>query len=79
MTLHRPPHYAEQQANTRANQEAKEAEQLTLRDRFAIAVLMGIQAQQSFDPGLATPQQRAIRAYLEADAALEARKAPKEK
>ena len=45
----------------------------TLRDRFAMAALTGMQANPHFDEGLATPEQRARVAYIDADAMLEAR------
>jgi len=41
---------------------------MTLRDYFAAASLSGMQARNSFDPGLASPEQRAHIAYLDADA-----------
>lgn len=46
---------------------------MSLRDYFAAQVMAGMAARDSFDPGQATPQQRAALAYIEADAMLEAR------
>lgn len=45
----------------------------SLRDQFAMAALTGIMARDAYDPGQATPKQRAALAYLEADAMLAAR------
>ena len=39
---------------------------MSLRDWFAAASLSGMQARNSFDPGLASPEQRAHIAYLDA-------------
>jgi hypothetical protein len=47
---------------------------LRLRDWFAGQVLTGMHARDAHDEGLATPQQRARLAYIDADAMLEARK-----
>jgi hypothetical protein len=43
---------------------------MTLRDWFAGQVLAGIAARDSFDPGQASPEQRAKLAYMDADAML---------
>lgn len=43
---------------------------MTLRDYFAGEVLQGIHARDSFDPGQASPTQRAHLAYIDADAML---------
>ena len=53
--------------------EAWKAEQPTLRDRFAMAALFGMNARDMFDSGQATPEQRARLAYIEADAMLKER------
>lgn len=90
MTSTRPSHYAEMQAHTRANKEAKEAEQLTLRDRMAMAALTGLLASGLEEHWDSTEQQWgdwrddvdgrwAVYCYQMADAMLSARKAPKEK
>ena len=50
--------------------ETWKAEQLTLRDRFAMAALQGMNARDMFYAGLATPEQRARLAFIEADAML---------
>jgi len=47
---------------------------MTLRDYFAAKVMQGFAARDSHDAGLATPQQRAKRAYIDADTMLKARK-----
>ena len=47
---------------------------MTLRDYFAARALQGMHSRDTFDPGQATPQQRAKSAYIDADAMLEARK-----
>jgi hypothetical protein len=47
---------------------------MSLRDYFAAAALTGMHARDAHDPGLATPQQRAQLAYIDANAMLEARK-----
>jgi hypothetical protein len=47
---------------------------LRLRDWFAGQALTGMHARDEYDEGLATPQQRAKLAYIDADAMLEARK-----
>jgi hypothetical protein len=41
---------------------------MALRDYFAAAVLQGMHVRNSFDPGLASPTQRAALAYIDADA-----------
>ena len=46
---------------------------MTLRDYFAAKALQGFAARDVFDPGLATPEQRAKLAYIDADAMLKAR------
>ena len=46
---------------------------MTLRDYFAAQVLQGMHARDRYDPELATPQQRALLAYIDADAMLKAR------
>ena len=46
---------------------------MTLRDYFAAKVMQGFAARDSHDAGLATPQQRAKLAYIDADAMLKAR------
>lgn len=46
---------------------------MTLRDYFAAKAMQGFAAKDVFDPGLATPEQRAKLAYIEADAMLKAR------
>ena len=43
---------------------------MTLRDWFAGQALAGIHARDYFDPGLASPEQRARICYLDADALL---------
>ena len=48
---------------------------MTLRDYFAAKVMQGFAARDSHDAGLATPQQRAKLAYIDADAMLKAREA----
>lgn len=48
-------------------------EGMSLRDWFAGMAMQGMMARDSFDPGQATPQQRAALAYLEADALLKSR------
>jgi hypothetical protein len=45
-------------------------EGMSLRDYFAAAALFGMNARDGFDPGQATPEQRASLAYIEADAML---------
>lgn len=42
----------------------------TLRDLFAACTMMGMFARDDYDPGLATPQQRARLAYIQDDALL---------
>jgi len=49
-------------------------EGMTLRDYFAAQVICGMAARDCYDPGQATPADRASLAYIEADAMLEARK-----
>ena len=44
-----------------------------LRDRFAIAVLQGMHARDSYDEGLSTPEKRARLAWIDADAMMKAR------
>jgi len=51
-----------------------QAQGMSLRDWFAGQVLTGMHARDEYDEGLATPQQRARLAYIDADAMLEARK-----
>ena len=46
---------------------------MTLRDYFAAKAMQGFAARDSHDAGLATPQQRAKLAYIDADAMLKAR------
>ena len=46
---------------------------MTLRDYFAAKALQGFAARDVFDSGLATPEQRAKLAYIDADAMLKAR------
>lgn len=46
---------------------------MQLRDYFAAAALEGMHARDTFDLGLATPEQRASLAYIDADAMLKAR------
>ena len=46
---------------------------MTLRDYFAAKAMQGFAARDVFDPGLATPEQRAKLAYIDADAMLKAR------
>lgn len=48
-------------------------EGMTLRDWFASQCLQGMHARQMFDSGLATPEQRARLAYIDADAMLKER------
>ena len=48
---------------------------MTLRDYFAAKVMQGFAARDLHDAGLATPQQRAELAYIDADAMLKAREA----
>lgn len=43
---------------------------MSLRDYFAAKALIGMHARDTFDVGLATPQQRASIAYRDADAML---------
>ena len=43
---------------------------MTLRDYFAAAALQGMMSRDHFDPGQASPSQRAHLAYIEADAML---------
>ena len=43
---------------------------MTLRDFFAAAALQGMMSRDSFDPGQASPTQRAHLAYIDADAML---------
>ena len=87
-SLSRQAQNATMQANTRANEEAKEAEQLTLRDRFAMAALTGLMGTKEgqevvFEAaelyGMEPIDVAAVTAYAQADAMLSARKAPKEK
>jgi hypothetical protein len=47
---------------------------MSLRDWFAGQALTGMHARDAHDEGLATPQQRARLAYIDADAMIEARK-----
>jgi len=47
---------------------------MTLRDYFAAQVLAGMASRDAYDPGQATPADRAMLAYIDADAMLEARK-----
>lgn len=49
---------------------------LSLRDWFAGQALAGMHARDSYDAGLARPEQRAQCAYLDADAMLAARSKP---
>jgi len=46
-----------------------------LRDWFAGMVLAGMHTRSDYDPGTATPKQRASLAYIDADAMLKAREA----
>ena len=46
---------------------------MTLRDYFAAKAMQGFAARDVFDAGLATPEQRAKLAYIDADAMLKAR------
>lgn len=46
---------------------------MTLRDYFAAKAMQGFAARDVFDHGLATPEQRAKLAYIDADAMLKAR------
>lgn len=46
---------------------------MTLRDYFAAAAMNGIMQRDHFDPGQASPTQRAALAYIEADAMIAAR------
>lgn len=48
------------------------AKDMTLRDYFAAKVLQGFAARDVFDAGLATPEQRAKLAYIDADAMIKA-------
>lgn len=48
-------------------------EGMTLRDYFAAKAMQGMMTRDGFDPGQATPEQRATLAYIEADAMLKAR------
>lgn len=43
---------------------------MTLRDWFAGQALAGMHARDTFDIGMATPEQRAALAYIDADAML---------
>jgi hypothetical protein len=47
---------------------------MTLRDYFAAKAMQGMNSRDQYDPGQATPQQRAKLAYIDADAMMEARK-----
>ena len=47
---------------------------MTMRDWFAGQALAGMHARDSFDRGLASPEQRARVAYIDADAMLAERK-----
>jgi hypothetical protein len=51
------------------------SEGMTLRDYFAAKVMQGFAARDSHDAGLATPQQRAKLAYIDADAMMQEREA----
>ncbi len=83
MTLHRPPHYADMRAESQAKREAREAERLTLRDRFAMAALSGLMGTKEgqavvFEAaglhGMEPIDVAAMTAYAQADAMLKARK-----
>ena len=52
---------------------ADHAINMSLRDYFAAKAMQGFAARDVFDPGLATPEQRAKLAYIDADAMLKAR------
>ena len=43
---------------------------MSMRDYFAAAFLTGMAGRESYDPGQASPTQRAALAYIEADAML---------
>lgn len=45
---------------------------MTIREAFAMAAMMGMIMDKQYDPGRATPQQRANLSLIEADALLEA-------
>lgn len=49
------------------------ARDMTMRDHFAGLVMQGFAARDTHDAGLATPEQRAKLAYIDADAMLKER------
>lgn len=60
-------------ADARIKEAAELRLQIDLRDYFAANVLQGFAARDVFDPGIATPEQRAKLAYIDADAMLKER------
>jgi hypothetical protein len=61
----------------RSLDEIEDSKGMTLRDAFALAALAGMHARDDYDEGLATPEQRAHIAYVDADAMLKEREKTK--
>ena len=57
-------------ADARIKEAVELRMQMDLRDYFAAKAMQGFAARDVFDAGLATPEQRAKLAYIDADAML---------